>query len=413
MNRTLHAKLNCFKMHVGKQNENCCPDLRIDDEQMLCSNKEKYLGDILTTDGRINANIEERYNKGVGIVNQIMSYLNEISFGEYYFEMAVLFRQSMLLNSILCNSEVLYGLNKSHLETLESVDKLFWKKVFQCPVTTPTEVFFIETNTIQIRHVIMSRRLMYYWNILQMSDTELVKRVYTIQKISPCKNDWILQIKEDLKACGITHTESEIKSMKEYSFKKIVNERIKDLSVKHLLSMKIKNNEEKSKCKNIWPSGDMKAYLKSNQLSTDEKRLLFSMRCRVNEVKCNYRTKYKNNVTCSLCDSNSEESEVHLLQCEAIISEPEVKDSITQIHYSDIFAEVKKQIKAVKTWRKFFRIRNWKMENRKLSSDGRQAHQLSASCTDSSPVTVDSSTLDGDSSTIMQTMLLNVYDLGY
>ena len=137
------------------------------------------------------------------------------------------------------------------------------------------------------------------------------------------------------------------------------------------------------------------------------------MRCRVNEVKCNYRTKYKNNVTCSLCDSNSEESEVHLLQCESIISEPEVKDSIPQIQYSDIFAEVKKQIKAVKTWRKIFRIRNWKMENRKLSSDGHQAHQLSASCTDSSPVTVDSSTLDGDSSTIMQTMLLNVYDLGY
>ena len=84
------------------------------------------------------------------------------------------------------------------------------------------------------------------------------------------------------------------------------------------------------------------------------------MRCRVNEVKCNYRTKYKNNITCSLCDSNSEESEVHLLQCVSIISEPDVKDSIPQMEYSYIFAEVKKQIKAVKTWRKFFKIRNWK-----------------------------------------------------
>ena len=83
----------CFKMHIGKQNGNCCPDLKIDNELMLCSSKEKYLGDILTTDGRINANIEERYNKGVGIVNQIMSYLNEISFGDYYFDMAILFRQ--------------------------------------------------------------------------------------------------------------------------------------------------------------------------------------------------------------------------------------------------------------------------------------------------------------------------------
>ena len=68
---------------------------------MLTSNNEKYLGDILTTDGKINQNIEERHNKGIGIVNTISGMLKEISFGQYYFEMAVLFRQSMLLNAIV------------------------------------------------------------------------------------------------------------------------------------------------------------------------------------------------------------------------------------------------------------------------------------------------------------------------
>ena len=114
----------CFKMHVGQKSD-CCPNLMIDNAEMLSSSKEKYLGDVLMTDCKIDQNIEERYNKGIGIVNQILSILKEISFGKYYFEMAVLFRQSMLLNSILCNSEVLYGLKKSHIETLESVDKYF------------------------------------------------------------------------------------------------------------------------------------------------------------------------------------------------------------------------------------------------------------------------------------------------
>ena len=150
----------CFKMHIGKQKDSCCPELKIENEEMLSSSKEKYLGDVLTTDLKINSNIEERYNKGIGIVNQILGYLKEVSFGEYFFEMAVLFRQSMLLNGILCNSEVLYGLTKTHIETLESVDKFYWKKVFQCPVSTPTEVLFLETNTIPIRYAIMSRRLM-------------------------------------------------------------------------------------------------------------------------------------------------------------------------------------------------------------------------------------------------------------
>ena len=98
----------CFKMHVGQQDD-CCPTLKIDNELMLTSNNEKYLGDILRTDGKINQNIEERHDKGIGIVNTISGMLKEISFGQYYFEMAVLFRQSMLLNGILCNSEVLYG----------------------------------------------------------------------------------------------------------------------------------------------------------------------------------------------------------------------------------------------------------------------------------------------------------------
>ena len=90
----------CFKMHVGQQDD-CCPTLKIDNELMLTSNNEKYLGDILTTDGKINQNIEERHNKGIGIVNTISGMLKEISFGQYYFEMAVLFRQSMLLNAIV------------------------------------------------------------------------------------------------------------------------------------------------------------------------------------------------------------------------------------------------------------------------------------------------------------------------
>ena len=160
-------------MHIGKQNTNCCPDQKTGNEEMLSTNIEKYLGDILSCDGKVDANIEERYNKGIGIVNQILSILKEISFGEFYFEMAILFRQSMLLNSILCNTEVLYGLKKYHIEKLEAVDKYFWRKVFQCQVSTPTEVYFMETNTIHIRHVIMSRRLMYYgtsyrWRILSL-----------------------------------------------------------------------------------------------------------------------------------------------------------------------------------------------------------------------------------------------------
>ena len=48
---------------------------------MNTSSKEKYLGNIITNDGRINENIAERCSKGVGLVNQILSMLKELHFG--------------------------------------------------------------------------------------------------------------------------------------------------------------------------------------------------------------------------------------------------------------------------------------------------------------------------------------------
>ena len=51
--------------------------------------KETYLGNILSHDGKIDNNVQERQNKGIGYANQIMSTLQEISFGCYFFNMAM------------------------------------------------------------------------------------------------------------------------------------------------------------------------------------------------------------------------------------------------------------------------------------------------------------------------------------
>ena len=76
-----HAK--CFQMHVGKTKFDC-PTLSIHGKEMLKTEKEKYLGNILTSNAKINENIISRCNKGVGLINEIISTLNAVSFGYYY-----------------------------------------------------------------------------------------------------------------------------------------------------------------------------------------------------------------------------------------------------------------------------------------------------------------------------------------
>ena len=111
--------------------------------------------------------------------------LQEISFGYYYFQIAMMFRTSMLLNGMLCSSEVLYGITNEHIEMLEKCDRTFMRRVFDCPVSTPIESFYIKTSRIPIRFILMGRRLIYLWTLLQRSEKVLAKQVYNTHKTFP------------------------------------------------------------------------------------------------------------------------------------------------------------------------------------------------------------------------------------
>ena len=236
----------CFQMHVGEKSKECCPVLQVADKRMKTETREVYLGDVLVTDGKINENIKFRYEKGLGIINQVISMLKEITFGYFYFEIAMLFRVSMFLNGILGSSEVLFGINKEHIETLEKCDRIYMRRVFDCPVTTPIESYYIETFTTPVRFVLMGRRLMYLWTLLQKSENELVKQVYNTQKMFPVKNDFVLVVREDLKACSIDMTDEQISSLKKEKFKALVNSKIQALSLEYLLGLQDKNTKSKN-----------------------------------------------------------------------------------------------------------------------------------------------------------------------
>ena len=104
--------------------------------------------------------------------------LQEVSFGYYYFEIALMFRNSMFLNGILCSSEALYGIKNEHIEMLEKCDRAFMRRVFDCPISTPIESYYLETSTVPIRFILMGRRLMYLWTLLHKTENELVRKVF-------------------------------------------------------------------------------------------------------------------------------------------------------------------------------------------------------------------------------------------
>ena len=92
--------------------------------------------------------------------------LQSVSLGEYYFRIALILRESILINSILSSCDVWYGLKKKEIDSLESVDKLFLSKILNTKISTPYEAYFLELGILPLHVIIKSRRVKFLHYIL-------------------------------------------------------------------------------------------------------------------------------------------------------------------------------------------------------------------------------------------------------
>ena len=61
-----------------------------------------------------------------------MAMLQEMSFGEHYFEIAATLRESLFINGILWNLETWYDIKKKDI--LEKIDKMLIKRILSAPI---------------------------------------------------------------------------------------------------------------------------------------------------------------------------------------------------------------------------------------------------------------------------------------
>ena len=109
---TPEGKTKCHKIHVGPKTS-LCPQLLVYGTKMVEVDHDTYLGDIVTADGKNTMNIKKRISKGIGIISDIMNILERVTFGEYYFKIAMVLRESKFINGILTNTEIWYGLTEA------------------------------------------------------------------------------------------------------------------------------------------------------------------------------------------------------------------------------------------------------------------------------------------------------------
>ena len=196
--------------------------------------------------------------------------------------------------------------------------------------------------------------MMYLWSILKKPKTELVREVYTAQKQFKTKASWSEQIQEDLQTCDIDLSDDEIASLSQYQMTKLVKGKLREQADKYLLNMKAKH----VKTAKLFPTPHMREYLTSDELNTEEKKLLFKLRISMTQLKGNFSNAHKDNLQCELCrEENSIETQMHLLVCNVLVNHPDLQIPIKTMKYDDIYQDLSSQVKAIKVWKKIFSIR--------------------------------------------------------
>ena len=111
-------------MHIGKSVATC-PTLKVHGTIMQEVTEDKYLGEIISSDGKNTKNIKDRVSKGIGIISNIINILDNVCFGPFYFEIAMLLRNSMLINGTLTNAEIWYNFSKAEIKEFERLDIIY------------------------------------------------------------------------------------------------------------------------------------------------------------------------------------------------------------------------------------------------------------------------------------------------
>ena len=86
---------------------------------------------------------------------------------------------------------------KSEIEKIESLDRLFFRRLLSLPQTTPREAFYLEMGAIPLRFLLKGRWVIYLHHILKKDKSGMLYPVFITQWHHPCKGEWTEQIKKD------------------------------------------------------------------------------------------------------------------------------------------------------------------------------------------------------------------------
>ena len=218
----------CQWIHIGS--DTCESEYMANNNKLTQCDVYKYLGDHVA-DGW-EPLYKKRSDKSLGYAITCQAMCIEISLGYQIFPVAKLLHQAIFLNGTLINMETWPHFTEKRMWEFERIEQGLFRKVLSAHSKTPIECLYLELGVLPFRFNLMTRRIMYYHEIMNRNDEELTKKVLMLQNERMYKGDVAQLVRQDMDLLGISN---EHITKSKSSFKDFVDKKVCDVAFEYLL----------------------------------------------------------------------------------------------------------------------------------------------------------------------------------
>ena len=280
----------------------------------------KYLGDEFNNKGTNTHLVEERVKKGKACIVSAMSLCNDITMGIHAIETLMLLYRSLFVQVVLYNAQAWTNMTKANLDSLQTVQLRYLKRIFHAPSSTSNALTFLETGVLPMKYEIHVKQLAYLHHILSLRDDDPVKFTYNEQLKYPDAPNWANEIRQLRKQYNINDTDKEIRSTKKCSWKRMVKRKVRCKALDDL-------NQEAVGLKQTAGKGPYTELTRQEYISTVSPRLarhIFHIRTGTIDLRGVRSYMYGENTLCRLCHEEDETVEHVVNNCKIVDRERQI-----------------------------------------------------------------------------------------
>ena len=343
------AKCNVIK--IGKHENDNQDEWMLGDEKIEETDSYKYLGDIITFDGKNDKNLEARKNKTTASVVSINTIASSDVLRGIETSVLLELHDKVILSALLTNAEA-WTLNKSNQDDLNKTEVQALKYMFDLPAHTPTPAIIYSFGVIYTHLRIDQKRLIYLHRLLNYKDDTWTKQ--TLMTLINLNIGWGKSIIETLIDYDLPTNLETIRKETKRRWKRTVKERI-DVKNKIRLHDDCHKKEQgilkpKTKTKHIIKHIESYEYQRaplSEILYCTRQQTKTIMIARYGMLECGKNFKGSLRETCTHCKELDDENH-RLNYCEKF-QDINLYNSTCKVNFDDVFSSDEQIIKSVIT----------------------------------------------------------------